>query len=86
MILVNLEVFFFSTGCPAMVKKLSLPYYLLITRVRTVECIPFPRVQAHCKMQTDSFRIRTRVTVSISYNDSQYTMSAFSRDWGIIVI
>ena len=51
----------------------SLPYYLPIAGGRIIGFIPFPRVSVLCKMQLVSSRIRTRVTVSISYDDIHYT-------------
>ena len=51
----------------------SLPYYLPITGERIIGFIPFPRVLVLCEMQSVSFRIWTRVAVSISYDDNHYT-------------
>ena len=51
----------------------SLPYYLPIAGGRIFGFIPFPRVLVLCEMQTVSSRIWTRVAVSISYDDNDYT-------------
>ena len=45
----------------------NLPYYLPRSGKRIVGFIPFQNVLDLCQMQKASFRIRTRVTVSISY-------------------
>ena len=54
----------------------SLPYYLLFGG-RIIGFIPFPRVLVECEMQSVSFRIWTRVAVSISYDDNSYTTGTF---------
>ena len=55
-------------------KEPSLSYYLPIAGGRIIGFIPFPRVLVLCEMQSFSSRIRTRVAVSISYDDNHYTM------------
>ena len=59
-----------------MVKKLSLPYYLLIVGGRIVGCIPFLSLIVLCEMQMAKSRIWTRVNVLISYNNDNYITSA----------
>ena len=51
----------------------SLSYYLPIAGGRIIGFIPFPRVLVLCEMQSVSSRIWTRVAVSISYDDNDYT-------------
>ena len=41
----------------AMIKELSLPYYLSIAGGRIIVFIPLPRVLVLCEMQTALFRI-----------------------------
>ena len=53
----------------------SLPNYLLISEGRIAGFIPFPRVLVICEMQAVSSGIRTRVGVSISYDDDNYNTS-----------
>ena len=65
--------FSFLTSCLTKAEKPCLPYYLPIARGRIIRFIPFPRVLVLCEMQSVSSRIRTRVAVSISYDDNHYT-------------
>ena len=51
----------------------SLSYYLPIAGGRITGFIPSPRVLVLCEMQSVSSRIWTRVAVSISYDDNDYT-------------
>ena len=56
-------------------RRLKSPVYsitLPIAKGRIIGFIPFSSVLALCEMQTFSFRIWTRVTVSISYDDIHY--------------
>ena len=64
--------FSLQTGCLTKVKELSLPYYLPITERNTEGFMPLPSVQARSETLTTSFRIWTRVTDSISYDDNRY--------------
>ena len=54
------------------VKEPSLPYYSSIVGVRIIGFIPFLRVLVLWEMQSASFRIWTRVAVSISNDDNHY--------------
>ena len=54
-------------------EELSLPYYLSIAGGRMIELISFPRVLVLCEMPSVSFRIWTRVAVSISYDIKYFT-------------
>ena len=56
-----------------MAEEPGLPYYLPIAGGRIIGFIPFPRVLVLCEMQSMSSRIWTRIAVSISYDDNQYT-------------
>ena len=69
----NSEFSFSSTSCLTKAEEPSLPYYLPIAGGRIIGFIPFPRVLVLCEMQSVSFRIWTRVAVSISYDDNHYT-------------
>ena len=69
----NSDFSFSWTSCLAKAEELSLPYYLLIAGGRIIGFIPFPSVLVLCEMQLVSSRIWTRVTVSISYDDNDYT-------------
>ena len=51
----------------------SPSYYLPIAGGRIIGFIPFPRVLVLCEMQSVSFRLWTRVAVSMSYDDNHYT-------------
>ena len=51
----------------------SLPYYFPIAEGRIIGFIPFPRVLVLCEVQSVSSRIWTRIAVSISYEDNNYT-------------
>ena len=55
----------------------SLPGYLPIAGERIRGFIPFPKALL-CEMQSASFRIWTRVTMSISYDDNHYTKGTSS--------
>ena len=54
-------------------EELSLSSYLPIAGGRIIGVIPFPRILVLCEMQSVSSRIWTRVAVSISYGDYNYT-------------
>ena len=58
------------------VKEPSPPSYLSIDRGRIVGCISLPRGLALCEMYVATFRIWTRVDMSISYNTKYYTTNA----------
>ena len=74
----NSEFFFSYTSCLTKAEEPSLPYYLPIAGGRIIEFIPFPRVLVLCEMQLASSRIWTRVAVSISYDDNDYTTGTYS--------
>ena len=57
--------FSFSTSCLTKAKDPRLSYYLPIAGGKIIGFIPFPRVLVLCEMQLVSFRIWTRVAVSI---------------------
>ena len=69
----NSEFSFSKISCLIKAEEPSLPYYLPIAGERIIGFIPLPRVLVLCEMQSVSSRIRTRVAVSISYNDNHYT-------------
>ena len=54
-------------------KNLVCPTILPIAGWRIIGFIPFPRVLVLCEMQSVSFRIWTRVAVSISFDDNHCT-------------
>ena len=64
-------------------KNTVCPTILPIAGGRVLEFIPFSRVLVLCEMKSVSYRIWTRVAVSISYDDNYYTTgtSSFSRWW-----
>ena len=69
----NSEFSFSLTSCLTKAEEPSLSYYLPIAGERIFGFIPFPRVVVLCEMQSVRSRIWTRVAVSISCNDNQYT-------------
>ena len=69
----NSEFSFSETTCLTKAEETSLSYYLPIARGRIIGSIPFPWVLVLCKTQPVSSRIWTRVSVSISCNDKNYT-------------
>ena len=69
----NSEFSFSYTSCLTKAEEPSLSYYLAIAGGRIIGFIPFPRVLVLCEMQSVSSRIWTRVAVSISYDDNNYT-------------
>ena len=69
--------FSFSYSCLTKAEEPSLPYYLPIAGGRIIGFIPFPRVLVLCEIQSVSSRIWTRITVSISYDDNDYTTGTF---------
>ena len=69
----NSEFSFSWTSCLTKAEEHSLSYYLHIDGGRIIGFIPFPRVLVQCEMQSVSSRIWTRVAVSISYDDDDYT-------------
>ena len=75
----NSEFSFSYTSCPTKAEELSLPYYLLIAGGRIIGFIPLlcemqiiGFIPLLCEMQSISSRIRTRVAVSISYDENHY--------------
>ena len=69
----NSEFSFSLTSCLTKAEEHSLSYYLPIAGGRIIGFIPFPRVLVLCEMQSVSSKIWTRVAVSISYDDNDYT-------------
>ena len=69
----NSEFSFSQTCCLTKAEEHSLSYYLPIAGGRIIGFIPFPRVLELCEMQSVSSRIWTRIAVSISCDDNQYT-------------
>ena len=69
----NSEFSFSSTSCLTKAEEPSLSYYLPIAGGRIIGFIPSPRVLVLCEMLSVSSRIWTRVAVSISYADNDYT-------------
>ena len=69
----NSEFSFSETSCLTKAEEPSLSYYLPIAGGRIIGFIPFPRVLVLCEMQSVSSRIWTRVAVSNSYDDNDYT-------------
>ena len=69
----NSEFSFSYTSCLTKAEEPSLSYYLPIAGGRIIGFIHFPRVLVLCEMQSVSSRIWTRVAVSISYDDNNYT-------------
>ena len=74
-------------SCLTKAEDPSLPYYLPIAGGRIIGFIPSPGVLVLCEMQSVSSRIWTRIAVSISYDDYDYTTGASPwllsvvRDW-----
>ena len=69
----NSEFSFSYTSCLTKAEEPSLSYYLPIAGGRIIGFIPSPRVLVLCEMQSVSSRIWTRVAVSISFDDNDYT-------------
>ena len=69
----NSEFSFSLTSDYTQAKEPSLPYYLPIAE-RMIGFIPFPRALVPCEMQSVLSRIWTCVAISISYDDSHYTV------------
>ena len=74
----NSKFSFSYTSCLTKAEEPSLPYYLPIAGGRIIGFIPFPRVLVLCEMQSVTSRIWTRVAVSISYDDNDYTTGTSS--------
>ena len=77
----NSEFSFSWTSCFTKAKEPGLPCYLPIAGGRIFGFIPFPRVLVLCEMQSVSSGIRTRVAVSISYDDVHCTTGTSTRLW-----
>ena len=75
----NSEFSFSLSSCLTKAEEPCLPYYLLIAGGRIIGFIPFARVLVLCEMQSVSFRIWTRVAVSISYDNNHYTTGTSTR-------
>ena len=82
----NSEFSFSSTSCLTKAEEPSLSYSLPIAGGRIIGFIPFPRVLVLCEMQSFSSRIWTRVAMSISYDDNDYTTgtSLFKSWWWLL--
>ena len=80
----NSEFSFSWTSCLTEAEGFCLSYYLPIAGGRIIGFIPFPRVLVLCKMQLGWSRIWTRVSVSISYDDNDYTSVTSSCSWCMI--
>ena len=76
----NSEFSFSKTICLTKAEELSLFYYLPLAGGRIIGFIPFPRVLVLWEMQSVSSRVRTRIAVSISYDDNHYTTGT-SNGW-----
>ena len=74
----NSEFSFSLTSCLTKAEEPSLSYYLPIAGGRIFGFIPFPRVLVLCEMQSVSSMIWTRVAVSISNDDNDYTTGTSS--------
>ena len=81
----NSQFSFSLTSCLTKAEEPSLSYYLPIAGGRIIGFIPFPRVLVLCEMQPVSSRIWTRVAVSISYDDNDYTPGTSFLDLMIVV-
>ena len=77
----NSEFSFSLTSCLTKAEEPSLSYYLPNAGGRIIGFIPFPRVLVLCEMQSVSSRIWTRVALSISYDDNNYTTGTSTRRW-----
>ncbi len=73
----NSEFSFSYASCLTKAEEPSRSYYLPIAGGRIIGFIPSPRVLVLCEMQSVSSRIWTRVAVSISYDDNDYTTGTF---------
>ena len=69
---------FFLTCCYTKVKESCLSYYLPIAVGRIIQYLPFPRVLVLCEMQKAPSKIWNQFAMSISYDDSHYTMNTYS--------
>ena len=81
----NSEFSFSYTSCLIKAEEPSLPYYLAIAGGRIIGFIPFPRVLVLCEMQSVSYRIWTRVTVSMSYDNNHYTTGTSPRYYTLLI-
>ena len=75
----NSEFSFSLTSCFTKAEEPSLSFYLPIAGGRIIGFIAFPRVLVLCEMQSVFSRIWTRVAVSISYDDNNYTITITPR-------
>ena len=75
----------FPSSCLTKAEEPSLSYYLPIAGGRIIGFIPFPRVLVLCEVQSVSSRIWhkvwTRVAVSNSYDDNNYTTGTSRFIW-----
>ena len=84
--LVWIEFSFSQTACFTKPKSLVWPAVLPRAWGGIVGFFSFPRELVQCEMQTDSIRIWTRVTVSVSYDCNRYTTGDYKTYilWGVI--
>ena len=82
----NSEFSFSKTSCLTKAEEPSLSYYLPIAEGRITGFIPFPGVLVQCEMQSVSSRFWTRVAVSISYDDNDYTTGTSNIDTQTIFV
>ena len=82
----NSEFSFSKTSCLTKTEEPRLPYYLPTAGGGIIGFIPFPRVLVLCEMQSASSRIWTCVAVSISCNNTHYTMGTIIEYKVIILI
>ena len=77
----NSEFSFSKTSCLTKAEEPSLSYYLPIAGGRIIRFIPFPRVLVLCEVQSVSSRIWTRVVMSNSCDDNNYTTGTLEAWW-----
>ena len=79
------EFSFSLTGCLIKTKETYLSYYLPLVGVRMRGFIHFSRELVISEMHWASFRIWTRVAISISYDDNHYTTETSLITWHVRV-
>ena len=78
-------LFPWSAAIPIL-KKQSFLLFNQSSWERIVGYVPHPRILALCEMKIDLTRNRTRIPVSISYDDNYYTINYWSNSWKIIYL
>ena len=76
--LVSIESFYFFQTTK--VKEYMMPYYLPIAGAKIIGFILFPRIWELYEIQTVSFKIWNRFTLSVSLDDNPYLTSIFTGD------